>query len=457
MSKPIPESKFLVKKAPIRQFPFIRPIVEFTRLEASSGIVLIVVTTVALIWANSAYSEAYFHLWETTVSLGFGDQALTLSLHHLITDGLMAIFFLLVGLEIKREFVMGELSSLKQATLPLMAALGGMVFPAVIYLLFNKGLPTESGWGVPVATDIAFTLGVITLLGNRVPFSLKVFLTAFAIADDIGAVLIIALFYSHDLNLHALSAVGVLCVVLAALNIGGVRHIVVYLLVGAFLWYAMLRSGVHATVAGILLAMFIPMKFRMNTKEFLEHVQKQLKKIERENPAEDAVVTEKRHYLLREIETSCERASMPLVRLEHSLHPWVSYCIMPIFALANAGVAISGFDASVFSHPVYLGVTLGLFLGKAVGITLFSFVAVKLRFAELPRNCSWHQLAGAAILGGIGFTMALFIANLGLEAHQLAEAKAGILSASLLSAVVGLTYLSRVSRAAAPEPEVEEG
>jgi NhaA family Na+:H+ antiporter len=446
VSKPIPESKFLVRKAPIRQLPFIRPIVEFTRLEASSGIVLILVTILALVWANSAYADTYFQLWETYVSLSFGEAKLSLSLHHLITDGLMAIFFLLVGLEIKREFVMGELSSLKQATLPLMAALGGMLLPAVIYLLFNKGQPTESGWGVPVATDIAFTLGVITLLGKRVPFSLKVFLTAFAIADDIGAVLIIAFFYSHDLNVQALASVGVLCAVLAGLNVGGVRQIVPYLVVGAFLWYAMLQSGVHATVAGILLALFIPMKFRMNTREFLEHTQEQLKKIERENPAEDAVVTEQRHYRLGEIERACERASMPLVRLEHALHPWVSFGIMPIFALANAGVSLSGFDATVFTHPVYLGVTLGLFVGKSVGITLFSFLAVKLGLAELPRNCSWAHIFGAGVLGGIGFTMSLFIANLGLKAHQLDEAKAGILSASLISAVVGLSYLAGISR-----------
>lgn len=419
---------------------------EFTKLEASSGILLIAVTIAALVWANSAIGEQYFQLWERTIVVGFDTYVLKMDLHHAITDGLMAIFFLLVGLEIKREFVMGELSTARRAALPLMAALGGMLVPALIYLAFNRGLPTQHGWGIAVATDIAFTLGVITLLGDRVPFALKVFLTAFAIADDIGAVLIIAFFYSQDLNTQALTAVAIICVLLSLLNIGGVRSLVPYLVLGVFLWLAMYHSGVHATVAGIVLALFIPMKFRMRTRQFLEFVQRQLDRIERENPTDDAPVTERRHYVLAEVERAAERASMPLVRLEHVLHPWVSFGIMPVFALSNAGVAIGGMGISALTHPVYLGVACGLALGKGVGITLFSWLAVRLGLAELPRNVNWQQLTGAGILGGIGFTMSLFIANLGLPHEDLPEAKLGILTASAISAVVGLFWLNAASR-----------
>lgn len=427
---------------------------EFTRLEASSGILLIAATLVAMIWANSPWSGHYFHLWEKMIVVGFDTFELRMNLHHAITDGLMAIFFLLVGLEIKREFVMGELSTARRAALPMMAALGGMVAPALIYLAFNRGLPSAHGWGIAVATDIAFTLGVITLLGDRVPFALKVFLTAFAIADDIGAVIIIALFYSKDLNLFAFGAVGAICALLALLNLIGVRLLVAYLALGVLLWLAMYNSGVHATVAGILLALFIPMKFRMRTRQFLDFVKRQLERIERENPSDDAPVTERRHYVLGEVERAAERASMPLVRLEHALHPWVSFGIMPVFALSNAGVAIGGMGADVLSHPVYLGVALGLVLGKATGISLFSWLAVRMGFAELPRNVSWQQLIGAAILGGIGFTMSLFIANLGLSPELLPEAKLGVLTASLISAVVGLAWLRAAPRRrGAPKPE----
>lgn len=453
MTKPIPESKFHVETPPIRQIPFVRPILEFTRLQAASGIFLIAVTFIAMVWANSPLSEQYFYLWKRPLVVGFDTYVFNMSFHDVITDGLMAIFFLLVGLEIKREFVMGELSTFRRAALPLMAAAGGMVAPALIYLAFNRGLPTESGWGIAVATDIAFTLGVITLLGDRVPLALKVFLTAFAIADDIGAVLIIALFYSHDLNMTALGAVGVLCLLLALLNVGGVRSLVPYLVLGVFLWQAMYFSGIHATVSGVLLAFFIPMNFRMRTRQFLEFVRRQLDRIERENPSDDAPVTERRHYVLAEVERAAERASMPLIRLEHALHPWVSFGIMPLFALANAGVAVAGMGLGAVGHPVFLGTAVGLAVGKVSGITLFSWLAVRFRLAELPRNVSWHQLIGAGILGGIGFTMSLFIANLGLSADDIPEAKLGVLAASVASAIVGLLWLHTVSRKASPSKD----
>ncbi|MER3412684.1 MAG: Na+/H+ antiporter NhaA [Armatimonadota bacterium] len=446
VSKPIPESKFHVETPPIRQIPFVRPILEFTKLQASSGILLITVALIAMAWANSPLSEQYFHLWKRPLVVGFDTYVFSMSFHDVISDGLMAIFFLLVGLEIKREFVMGELSTVRRAALPLMAAAGGMVVPALIYLIFNKGLPTEGGWGIAVATDIAFTLGVITLLGNRVPLALKVFLTAFAIADDIGAVIIIALVYSNDLNLNALAAMGAICLLLALLNIGGVRSLVPYLVLGVFLWQATYFSGIHATVSGVLLAFFIPMNFRMRTKQFLGLVRRQLNRIERENPSDDAPVTERRHYLLGEVERAAESASMPLIRLEHALHPWVSYAIMPLFALANAGVALSGMGFEALAHPVFLGGAFGLAAGKGIGISLFSWLAVRLGFADLPRNVTWRQLVGAGILGGIGFTMSLFIANLGLSPEDLPEAKLGVLTASSVAGTVGLAWLHWASR-----------
>lgn len=419
---------------------------EFTRLQAASGIFLIAMALLAMAWANSPLSEQYFHLWELPLVVRFDAYVFNMSFHDVITDGLMAIFFLLVGLEIKREFVMGELSTFRRAALPLMAAGGGMLVPALIYLVFNRGLPTADGWGIAVATDIAFTLGVIRLLGDRVPLALKVFLTAFAIADDIGAVIIIALFYSQDLNMTALSAVGAICLLLALLNIGGVRNLVPYLVLGIFLWQAMYFSGIHATVSGVLLALFIPMNFRMRTKQFLDSVRRQLDRVERENPSDDAPVTERRHYVLAEVERAAESASMPLIRLEHALHPWVSFGIMPLFALANAGVAVSGMGLGALVHPVFLGAALGLALGKVIGITLFSWLAVRMRLAELPRNVSWQQLIGAGILGGIGFTMSLFIANLGLSPEDLPEAKLGVLTASTVAAILGLSWLQRASR-----------
>lgn len=419
---------------------------EFTRLQAASGIILIAMALLAMAWANSPLSEQYFQLWKLPLVVGFDTYVFNMSFHDVITDGLMAIFFLLVGLEIKREFVMGELSTFRRAALPLMAAAGGMLVPALIYLMFNRGMPTADGWGIAVATDIAFTLGVIRLLGDRVPLALKVFLTAFAIADDIGAVIIIALFYSQDLNMTALAAVGAICFLLALLNIGGVRNLVPYMVLGIFLWQAMYFSGIHATVSGVLLALFIPMNFRMRTKQFLDLVRRQLDRIERENPADDVPVTERRHYVLAEVERAAESASMPLIRLEYALHPWVSFGIMPLFALANAGVAVSGMGFDALMHPVFLGAALGLALGKVIGITLFSWLAVRLRFAELPRNVNWQQLIGAGILGGIGFTMSLFIANLGLAPEDLPEAKLGVLTASTVAAFVGLAWLQRASR-----------
>lgn len=354
---------------------------EFFKLEAASGIVLFALAVAALVWANSPFSESYHALWQTSVA--------GMSFHHWINDGLMAIFFLVVGLEIKREITQGELSSKQKASLPIAAALGGMVVPALIYSFFNRGTIGSAGWGIPMATDIAFALGVLNLLGKRVPASLKLFLTAFAIVDDMGAVLVIALFYTAQISwLFLALGFGIL----GALLVFNRMHVLkssIYLTLGAFVWFAFLKSGIHATVAGVLLALVIPTRTG--------------------------------------------------IKLEHTFHPWVSFGIMPLFALANAGVSLSG---GTLFHPINLGIISGLIIGKQIGITLFSWLAVRLRVAALPEGIRWVQLYATGWLGGIGFTMSLFIANLAFNQAQLIDlAKLGILASSILAGIIGAAIL----------------
>lgn len=395
----------------------VRPIAEFTRSQASGGVLLLICTVIALVWANSQWGESYHHLWETVFSISLGSLSLELDLHHLINDGFMAVFFLLVGLEIKREMLVGELSTPKNAALPIMAAVGGMVVPAGIYFLVNKGTPGADGWAIPMATDIAFSLGVLALLGTRAPLSLKIFLTALAIVDDLGAVLVIAIFYSQDLNMTALATCGVLTAMLIALNIMKVRNLVPYLLIGACLWLAMLSSGIHATIAGVVLALSIPTRVHLNVGEFLEKGRALYDRFERGKTLDEshALLSDERQAALHSIEKSCEEVQMPLQRLEHTLHTPVNFIIMPIFALANAGVVLTGVGMDQLKQPVTMGVILGLFLGKAIGITLFAWLSVKMGIAVLPRRISWTHIAGVAFLGGIGFTMSLFIAELAFD------------------------------------------
>lgn len=360
-------------------------ITEFIHTEAASGAVLFIATLVAVAWANSPFAGSYQALWHTSIA--------GLSALHWVNDALMSVFFLVVGLEIKRELSEGELSTLAQATLPVVAALGGMIIPAMIYLALNIGTEGAPGWGIPMATDIAFAVGVLTLLGKRVPPALKVFLLALAIVDDIGAILVIAAVYTNELHwsflLMGLGLLGTLLI----LNLSGVRRVAVYLLAGIILWFCLYKSGVHATVAGVLLAAVIP--------------------------------STTGHRLIR------------------SLHPWIAFTIMPIFALANAGVSITGND---LLSRVGSGVILGLVVGKQLGITVFSWVAVRLRLAALPDLISWSQLYGVACLGGIGFTMSIFISNLALENALIYGAKTAVLVASVLSACLGVFILSRGKR-----------
>lgn len=379
----------------------VRPFQEFAKAEASGGILLIGCTVMALAWANSPWSGSYFHFWHADPTFGFGGRLFSQPLHFWINDGLMALFFLLVGLEIKREVLVGELASRRKAALPIAAALGGMIVPAAIYAWFNHGGPAAAGWGIPMATDIAFALGVLALLGDRVPLSLKVFLAALAIVDDIGAVLVIAVFYTEQISWISLGMAGFFFLALIAANRTGARHPIIYAALGVGLWLAFLRSGIHATVAGVLLATTIPARDRAGARS-------------------------------------------PMLRFEHALLPWNKYGIMPVFALANAGVVLGAGAARVLADPISLGVICGLVLGKPIGIVLFSWLATQSRLATMLTGISWRQIVGVGLLGGIGFTMSLFVANLAFgDTVALELAKVGILAASIISGIAGAIVLLR--------------
>ena len=433
-------------KTPIEKLTY--PIQEFLHQEASGGILLIIATVIALAWANSPFAESYHHLWHTYLSIDLGGIGLKYSLHHWINDGLMVIFFFVVGLEIKRELLVGELSSVKKAALPIAAALGGMIFPALIYTIFNLGTEGASGWGIPMATDIAFVVGILALLGKRVPLALKIFILALAIVDDLGAVLVIAIFYTSNISFTSLLIGGGFLVLLIAMNRMGVRNLLIYTLVGVGLWLAFLKSGVHATVAGVLLAFTIPVSSRINTKKFKNETEDLLKDFDKAGEHGDNVLTNSdRLSIIDQIENNCEKILTPLQRFEHGLHPWVSFFIMPVFALANAGVTIGSGLTSAITHPVSIGIILGLFLGKQIGIFSFSYLAVKLKLASEPEGVSWKKIYAASVLAGIGFTMSLFIANLAFNSPELLNiSKVGILAGSLLSGIIGFIILKSALR-----------
>lgn len=410
---------------------------EFLREEGGGGILLLAATAVALIWANSGFAHEYEIVWETPFTIGLGPWALSYPLHTWINDGLMVVFFFVVGLEIKREILVGELSKPRQALFPVAAALGGMLVPALLYSLFNLGGPGQAGWAIPMATDIAFALGVLSLLGKRAPFGLKVFLTAVAIADDLGAVLVIAIFYSHEIYWGSLLLGGLVLVVLFILNRLSVRSPLPYGLLGILLWLAFLQSGVHATIAGVLLALTIPANPHIDGHSFLKRSKAYLQVFEGAATSETNMLPNgEQRAAVRELEQAAESVSSPLQRLEHTLHPWVAYAIMPIFALANAGVHLSSGSAEAAFNPVSLGIVAGLVLGKQVGITLFAWLFTRLGLATRPRGLRWRHIYGAAWLGGIGFTMSLFITSLAFSDPDLVTAaKIGILSASVISAL----------------------
>jgi Na+:H+ antiporter, NhaA family len=431
------------KKEPIEIL--LKPINQFLHREASGGILLIICTVIALVWANTSLSQTYHDLWHTHIAFSIGNfLTLDYSIHHWINDGLMVIFFFTVGLEIKRELLVGELSTRQKASLPIAGALGGMIAPAILYTLFNSGTDGVNGWGIPMATDIAFVVGIMALLGNRIPITLKIFVLALAIADDIGAVLVIAIFYTSEISLIALLIAGIALVLLIILNRLGTIGLIPYIILGLILWLAFLKSGVHATIAGVLLAFTIPASSRYDTNKFSERVKQLIHHFDSTGDHWKNVLnnSERQNDVLA-IEESCEKVLTPLQRFEHQLHPWVAFFIIPIFALANAGVTIVGMDLlEALTSSVSLGIIIGLFVGKQFGIFIFSFFAVKLKLASLPEGINWKNLYGAGILAGIGFTMSLFIAGLAFTNPELLDlSKIGVLTGSLISGIIGFTFL----------------
>lgn len=435
-----------LKLSPIEKW-VVRPVSEFINKSTTGGMVLIASAALAVFLANSPWKDAFFHFWKTEIGFSFGDFTLSNTLHHWINDGLMAIFFFVVGLELKREIVGGELSNPKKAILPIVAGIGGMVFPALIYTIFNGGTEAARGWGIPMATDIAFALGVLFLLGNRVPIALKVFLTAFAIVDDLGAVLVIAIFYTDQISLMhlAIGLSGVVALFIA--NRLGVRHPLSYAIVGiGCVWYCFLVSGVHATIASVLVAFTIPAKTKVSEAYFVKSVRgylDQFKAIDADN--KQKVLTSEQLHILNGVEHLVNAALTPLQKLEHALHPFVTFFVIPVFALANAGVTFEQEMLSSIANPITLGVAFGLFFGKIIGIFGLCGLFIKLKWAPMPEGMNFKHLFGAGLLGGIGFTMSLFVSELAfIDPLHHAEAKLAILAMSVIAGVCGYLYLNAV-------------
>jgi Na+:H+ antiporter, NhaA family len=425
-----------------------QPFRQFAQWQAGGAVVLLVATCVAMALANSAWHATVERFWETPLSVGFGGTAFSLSLRAWISDGLMALFFLLVGLEIKRELLVGELSTMRTAALPLIAALGGMVVPAMIFWSVNRGTDGVVGWGIPTATDIAFAIGVLALLGSRIPPALTVFLVALAIADDLGAVVVISVFYGHAPDPNALIAAGALIALLVLANASGVAWTSVYVALGIVLWYFVFRSGIHPTVAGVLLAMTIPARSRIEPEHFVRETRERLQDFvaATENDGRAVLSNDGQQRAIAAIEGASEDAQPPLVRLLHALHTPVNFFIMPLFALANAGVVFGGSVGTSVLSGVSLGVFLGLVLGKPLGILAATWVATRFG-VSLPNGVSWACITGAACLAGIGFTMSLFVAGLAFsDASMLAQAKLGIVGASLAAGLIGTLVLRWATR-----------
>lgn len=423
------------------------PIDRFINKETAGGVLLLASAIVAIIWANSGAAHLYTQLWATKFSIGIGEASISKPILLWINDGLMAVFFFVVGLEIKRELLVGELSDARRAALPVAAALGGMIVPALFYVAFNAGGPGAAGWGIPMATDIAFSLGVLALLGSRVHPALRIFLTALAIADDLGAVLVIAIFYTAEVKLEYLFASLGIIAALALFAKMGVRDLRIFLHAGLIAWFFMLKSGVHATIAGVLLAFVIPVATRVDTDGFVASMRKYIQKFaDSGEPGTHIIRNPERQEALHHMRETADKIETPLEKIEHALLPFVSYVVMPIFALANAGVAL-GASEGVFSDPIFPGIVAGLVLGKPVGIFLFTVVAVSLGVATLPEGMSYKHVFGAGLLAGIGFTMSLFIAGLAFpDAAMLDTAKTGILMASVLAGVGGFVLLRWIGR-----------
>lgn len=438
--------------APIpRMKALVGPFQKFYRKIVTGGFLLLASTVIALLWANLGH-DTYHGFWHTDVSLHLGPYHITRSLQHWIDEALMTLFFFTVGLEIKREMLIGELASSKKALLPVAAAAGGMIVPALIYTFFNYSTPAAKGWGIPMATDIAFALAVISFLGHRVPFGVRIFLSALAIADDIGAVLVIALFYTQSISWGYLLVALLFLAGIALANMLWIRYTILYVMLGFGVWFTILGSGIHATVAGVIVALLIPAQGRYDTATFIQKVSRYLDKFDCDSDECGFTVLINQHHLtiIQNIENACHQTQTPLQRMLGGLNSWVALVILPLFALANAGIYFNEMDLSLaLTSSVTLGVVLGLVIGKPLGIFLFTFSASKLLKAPLSPGVSWFHILGASMLGGIGFTMSIFISGLSFTDNNLFElSKLGVIAGSLISGLLGLGLLALTTRKA---------
>jgi len=421
------------------------PFEDFIHRQTTSGLLLMFTAIIALLFANSSYAYLYAHIQHVMVGISIGNWSLENSLHHWVNDALMALFFFVVGLELKREIMVGELSDLRHATLPIVAAIGGMAVPALIYFALNPEGDAARGWGIPMATDIAFALGAIALLARRVPRALITFLVALAIVDDLGAVIVIAVFYTEKIAMDWLAMSAVFFGMLMMLNLFGVRKLTPYFIIAIFLWYAMFESGVHATLAGVLGAFSVPARPKYNPQRFSQYMKEAIRDYDASNiPGKSIMNNDKLRGIVHSLESGALQVQTPLQRLEHAWHLPVAYLVIPIFALFNAGIPLQlSSIGDTLAHPVTLGVSTGLIVGKVLGIAGTSWIAIKLGIATLPHGTRFTQIIGVSLLGGIGFTMSIFIAELGF-AHQpemLLMAKTGILFASLVAGISGYVWL----------------
>jgi NhaA family Na+:H+ antiporter len=429
------QTKVIAKKV-------LSPFDRFLKRQSSSGILLLVAAIIAMLWSNSSYADMYFDFWDYELSIGQGIFSISEPLRFWVNDGLMALFFFVVGLEIKREVMAGELSTIKDLIMPLMAAVGGMLIPAIIFLVVVGNTEMAQGWAIPMATDIAFSLGILSLLGSRVPIGLKVFLTALAIIDDIGAILIIAFFYSSDIHWIYLQVAAGLLVLLLIFNYFNLRIITYYIIVGIFVWFCFLKSGVHPTVAGVLIALTIPATRKIKMQDFIEQTKTSLAKFKSANwPDSKVVLGKKQISAVESITESAKKVQSPVQSLENTLSDFTANLVMPIFALANASIIISGNDFDLW-NGVTLGAGIGLLIGKVLGISFFAWLSVRLAWTQLPAGVTWTQIIGVGFLAGIGFTMSLFITNLAYtDVAVIYASKIGIVIGSLIAGTIGFIIL----------------
>ena len=454
-STPAKEQKLFINEVQRHQARY-RKLIQFTHSSTKAAGAMLLAAVVALIVANTGAYEAFLDFWHTEVGVFFGDGFAGMSLGHVINDIFMAIFFLLVGLEVKYELTVGELTNIRQALLPIVAAVGGVLAPIGIYLAFNATNPeTAHGWGVPTATDIAFALGILALLGNRVPNGVRVFLSTLAVADDIIAILVIAIFYGHSPSLPWLAVAAVVLFVLVLMNRNHIYSLIPYLLVGAVLWYCVYMSGVHATIAGVLLALAIPARSQVKLDRAPGWFAARARRADdRYDPGEPDIVQKEYLSEVAEIGRVSRLSIPPITRLDHRLHIPVYFFILPLFAFSNASVVLTGMDLlSIVTNPVTIGVFCGLLFGKPLGIFLATWLTVKLKLSDLPQGVNWGHIGGVSVLGGVGFTMAIFVTNLAfVDPNMIAMAKAAILAASLIAGIAGFFILRAVTDEEDEEP-----